>query len=1003
MSRSTVVHVTVWIVAVLVLGPARASVHDIHLYTDSTPDFTSIEDFVATATSTWDDPEDQAIALWRWMVRSHLQTSATFEDGAPVWDPIRFYSSYPNTYCGFMAAYLTAFVDVMGGDWRHRYVELADHTVCEISWDAGATWHMFDTSMVMYARRHDGTIASCADIAAPGSCDLSRAWGDDLEQAGHLYLYHGAPECVTNPPDANHTGEFGHPSGYRKATDNPVPYARTLRNGADSYVSGFSVQTAFTHVRHGWRNRLHLRPGHVYTRYGDPLGSGSEYARLNTRGGDPNRGDEALQIRSNGRWEIEPDTNAADPRGGWYELDGVVHRDDDGGTGPALRPAAGVGEARLVTKVDASNVITSAHVHVEGIRGAGDQATLEISRDAGRTWIEVAVLSEGSFATDVPLSSDVVGGAFELLVGVRLVPDATRQDCGIDALWIEAITQVNRLALPRLQRGTNRVRFRAGPPQETLTLLPSLHAGAEHHGSGSAEDWSGVTSLDNPVTYSSPALVPSTSGTPGFVTWRFDVPTDIVGFTFGGSLITRSATADDRIRLRSSWNGIDFETLEVFDASTAPTWDARVVASPSTVPPGMRSVWLQYELESSVAPSSQSTGVQEALLQVHHEPHDTGFDPVEVTWCWTEHRTEGDVTRRHTRVVRTAEETWTLNVAGHRHPTVEWIRMRLADGSTVEGYDDGIDVGPGHGYDKVRIDAAWIDDVALARPYTVSRPAGSTNPDTDGRELTDGTVIPPTDYASSSVVQGQVAYWDGDDPLTVTVDLGAEQTIEALRVTSHAPNIDYAHAGTIRAIAVAGDGSETPLGVIQHDDVFSPVGTHLDWGRVHSLVHAGLPAGGRLAHGFWLVFDTPTTAREVRLDVVPLAGHGVGLSEIAVYSEVQVSDWPDREVDLGGTVVAVDDVPSTVPRDRLRVAPNPSNPATVVTYDLPEATHVALRVVDVRGRVVRTLVDGWRPAGSHRARWDGRDDRGRSVASGRYFAVGEWTGTRKVGDITLVR
>jgi hypothetical protein len=252
-------------------------------------------------------------------------------------------------------------------------------------------------------------------------------------------------------------------------------------------------------------------------------------------------------------------------------------------------------------------------------------------------------------------------------------------------------------------------------------------------------------------------------------------------------------------------------------------------------------------------------------------------------------------------------------------------------------------------------------------------------------------------------VQGQVAYWDGDDPLTVTVDLGEERTIEALRVTSHAPNADYAHAGTISATAVAGDGSETPLGVIQHDDVFSPVGTHLDWGRVHSLVHAGLPAGGRLAHGFWLVFDAPTTAREVRLDVVPLAGHGVGLSEIAVYSEVQVSDWPDREVDLGGTAVAVDDVPSTVPRDRLRVAPNPSNPATVVAYDLPEATHVTLRVVDVRGRIVRTLVDGWRPAGAHRARWDGRDDRGRSVASGRYFAVGEWTGTRKVGDITLVR
>ena len=109
--------------------PAAASVHNIHLYTDSTPDYVSREDFLQTATGVWDDPQDQAIAIWRWMVRGHRQTHATREDERPLFDPIHFYNSYANTFCGYMAGFYTSFIDAEGGAWRHRYVELGDHSV----------------------------------------------------------------------------------------------------------------------------------------------------------------------------------------------------------------------------------------------------------------------------------------------------------------------------------------------------------------------------------------------------------------------------------------------------------------------------------------------------------------------------------------------------------------------------------------------------------------------------------------------------------------------------------------------------------------------------------------------------------------------------------------------------------------------------------------------------------------------------------------------------------
>ena len=79
--------------------------------------------------------------------------------------------------------------------------------------------------------------------------------------------------------------------------------------------------------------------------------------------------------------------------------------------------------------------------------------------------------------------------------------------------------------------------------------------------------------------------------------------------------------------------------------------------------------------------------------------------------------------------------------------------------------------------------------------------------------------------------------------------------------------------------------------------------------------------------------------------------------------------------------------------------PNPFNPATVIRYDLPRAADVALRVFDVRGRLVRTLVDEHQLAGTRTARWDGRDDRGRGVASGVYvyrLEAGDFVQQRKM-------
>ena len=65
--------------------------------------------------------------------------------------------------------------------------------------------------------------------------------------------------------------------------------------------------------------------------------------------------------------------------------------------------------------------------------------------------------------------------------------------------------------------------------------------------------------------------------------------------------------------------------------------------------------------------------------------------------------------------------------------------------------------------------------------------------------------------------------------------------------------------------------------------------------------------------------------------------------------------------------------------------PNPFNSDTVIGFALPTAAEVELTLYSVTGQRVVSLAQGWRPAGTHTVRWDGRDDAGRALASGVYL------------------
>ncbi len=122
-----------------------------------------------------------------------------------------------------------------------------------------------------------------------------------------------------------------------------------------------------------------------------------------------------------------------------------------------------------------------------------------------------------------------------------------------------------------------------------------------------------------------------------------------------------------------------------------------------------------------------------------------------------------------------------------------------------------------------------------------------------------------------------------------------------------------------------------------------------------------------------------------------------GVRDTSCYANEIVAN---SSIQFTGTVVSVPGEETTPPVNALRQNfPNPFNPVTNIELSLSVACHVSLRVYDISGRLVKTLVAEPRAAGTHRFAWDGLSDEGRECSSGVYFyevVAGDFKETRKM-------
>ena len=162
--------------------------------------------------------------------------------------------------------------------------------------------------------------------------------------------------------------------------------------------------------------------------------------------------------------------------------------------------------------------------------------------------------------------------------------------------------------------------------------------------------------------------------------------------------------------------------------------------------------------------------------------------------------------------------------------------------------------------------------------------------------------------------------------------------------------------------------------------------------------------------GFRVLRSTDRETYEVVSELIAGAGTTDQLMdytfEDADLPAVELVYYVLEQIDIDGTVHRSDPIEVLLGARFLlptefasSVYPNPFNPSTTISYDLPVDADVSIVIYDAIGQEIRQLVSEYRAAGRYNVRWDSKDHFGRSVGSGVYIAkikAGQHTALQKM-------
>ncbi|OPZ92896.1 MAG: flagellar basal body rod modification protein [Bacteroidetes bacterium ADurb.Bin416] len=165
--------------------------------------------------------------------------------------------------------------------------------------------------------------------------------------------------------------------------------------------------------------------------------------------------------------------------------------------------------------------------------------------------------------------------------------------------------------------------------------------------------------------------------------------------------------------------------------------------------------------------------------------------------------------------------------------------------------------------------------------------------------------------------------------------------------------------------------------------------------------------------GYYLYksFNTGTLVRYQELDSQTLSFEDqIDLGMVGEYKYYVVARYQDGEGEPSNLVAfsfpyypgEAEQTPGLVTK-LAQNYPNPFNPTTTISFDLAKSGPVKLMVYNIKGQLVRSLVDEALSAGSHKVVWNGTDSRNRRLASGIYYYRLETSNYSKTRKLVLLK
>jgi hypothetical protein len=271
------------------------------------------------------------------------------------------------------------------------------------------------------------------------------------------------------------------------------------------------------------------------------------------------------------------------------------------------------------------------------------------------------------------------------------------------------------------------------------------------------------------------------------------------------------------------------------------------------------------------------------------------------------------------------------------------------------------------------------------------------------------TVIPRGGSATATVTASGFA---AGATVTFTTSTAGSATI-AESTSGNVLTLTASGSGAATVTVTASDGTTTTDAVTVQFDEQVPVELASFAGEAgkDNVVLNWATASQTNNAGFRVLRSTDQENYEVVSDLISGAGTTdvlmpYSFTDINVPASEQVF-YVLEQIDLDGTIHRSNPIEVVLGARFLNlpsefasaVYPNPFNPATTISYDLPVEGDVSIVIYDAIGQEIRQLVNNGHTAGRYSVQWDAKDELGRNVGSGVYIAkikAGTFSATQKM-------